>query len=323
VGTALALCAGAAGCGGDAADDEADSPPSPARPEDFPRPKGRSLADLRREIGGKGPILAPSVSELESGPNRFGFGLFDVTKAQIADAPTALYFARAGGGPARGPVPARYESLAVKAQFRSRSVASDPEAARSLYVADLKLPRPGKYEVLGAVRLDDRLVAAGNAGGALEVKRRSAVPDVGDRAPRTDTPTRTDVNGDLARIDTRQPPSSMHDVSFADVVGRRPAILLFATPSLCRSRVCGPVVDIAEEVKAKYGDRVAFVHQEIFRENEIDKGYRPQVVEWKLPTEPWVFAIDRRGMVVARMEGAFSAAELERAVKEALRGATS
>ena len=41
----------------------------------------------------------------------------------------------------------------------------------------------------------------------------------------------------------------MHDVDFADVVGKKPTVLLFATPALCQSRVCGPVVDVAEQVK--------------------------------------------------------------------------
>ena len=71
-------------------------------------------------------MLAPSVSQFEPGSNRFGFGLFDRSRAQIADVPAAVYVAPVGGGQARGPIVARYESLAVKAQFQSRSVASDP-----------------------------------------------------------------------------------------------------------------------------------------------------------------------------------------------------
>jgi len=64
---------------------------------------------------------------------------------------------------------------------------------------------------------------------------------------------------------------------------------------------------------------VRFVHQEIYNDNEVDKGFRPQVLSWKLPTEPWAFAVDRSGKVAARLEGAFSASELERAVAVALR----
>ena len=315
-----AFALGIAGCGGGDDDDAADKPPAPARPQDFPKPNGRTLAQLTKELGGEGPVLSPSVSQLRPGSNRFGFGLFDRSRAQITDAPAAVYVARAGGGKARGPIPARYESLAVEAQFQSRSVASDPDAAKSLYVADVKFDEPGRYEVLGVLRLDGRLVAAGNAGGAVTVASTSRVPAVGDRAPRVSTPTKAQVGGDIERIDTRQPPSTMHEADFADVLGKKPAILLFATPALCQSRVCGPVVDIAEQVKARRGEEAAFIHQEIFVDNEVDKGFRPQVLKWRLPTEPWVFAVDRRGRVAARIEGAFSADELERAVDAAVKG---
>jgi len=144
------------------------------------------------------------------------------------------------------------------------------------------------------------------------------VPDVGDPAPPIDTPTTDDAP--IEEIDTRTPPDGMHDVDFKDVVGKKPAVLVFATPALCQSRVCGPVVDIAEEVKARRGKEAEFIHQEIFVDNEIDKGFRPQVLRWKLPTEPWVFTVDRSGRVAARLEGAFSAKELDQAVDAAVKG---
>ena len=317
---ALVLALGGAGCGSD--DDEAaNKPPPPAKPEDFPAIRGKTLQQLRQEVNAEGPVLSPSVSELKVGTNRFGFGLFDRARAQIADAPVAVYVAPVGGGKASGPFLARFESLAVRPQFQSRLVAADPDAAKALYVAQVAFPKPGRYEVMGVARLDNRLVAATPASGPLTVSRKGSVPDIGDAAPSTHTPTEDDVGGDLEKIDTRQPPSTMHDVDFADVVGKRPVILLFATPALCRSRVCGPVVDVAEQVKARRGDDAAFVHMEIFRNNDLDQGYRPQVVEWKLPTEPWLFAVDAQGRVAARLEGAFSAEELERAVDAAVKGA--
>ena len=118
----------------------------PATPEDFPEPAGRSIAELRDKLGGGGPRLVPAVSQFEPGSNRFGFGLFDRARSQIADAPVGIYVAPEGGGPAHGPFVARYESLEVKPQFQSRSVASDPDAARSLYVARLDLPKAGRYD---------------------------------------------------------------------------------------------------------------------------------------------------------------------------------
>lgn len=316
---AFLLSVAAVGCGGGSGADRVDVPPPPAKPEDFPEANGRTLAELRKKVGDAGPVLVPSVSELSPGRNRFGFGLFDRARAQIADAPTSVYVAPAGGGRARGPFPARYESLAVRPQFLSRSVSADADAAKQLYVADVDLPRPGEWEVLGVTRLDNRLVAATPAGRPLLAKEDRPSPDVGDPAPRFHTQTATDVGGDIGSIDTREPPTTMHEVDFADVVGRKPVILLLATPALCQSRVCGPVADVAEQVKSERGDEAVFIHQEVFRDNDVSKGYRPQFNAWRVRTEPWLFAIDRDGRVAARIEGAFSAEELNEAVDAAVR----
>ena len=180
---------------------------------------------------------------------------------------------------------------------------------------------PGQYEMLGIALLDDRLVAATPATPGVNVVKPAddPVPRVGDPAPRIHTPTKEDVAGDVASIDTRIPASSMHEADFADVVGKKPVVLVFATPQLCQSRVCGPVVDIAEQVKADRGDEAEFIHMEIYRDNTIEKGFRPQVAAWRLPTEPWLFAINRKGQVVERLEGAYSADELEAALDKAVR----
>jgi hypothetical protein len=317
----LLVCALAAGgCGGDDGEQPAKNPPPEARTEQFPKAQGKTLADLRSALPEGGPVLAPTGLNFTLGDNRLGFGLFTASRAQIADAAAAVYVAPAGGGQARGPFLARYESLEVKPQFQSQSSAADPDAAKSVYVTGVPFERAGKYELLGIARLDGRLVAATSALPQITVTRDDPVPGPGDPAPRISTPTEADAGGDLESIDTRVPPSTMHEQDFADVVGNEPVVLVFATPRLCQSRVCGPVVDVAEQVKADYGDQAEFIHMEIFRDNDIQKGFRPQVAAWQLPTEPWVFTIDRNGRVAARIEGAYSARELEAAVKKALRG---
>jgi hypothetical protein len=314
------LTLGLIACGSDGGDQQMSAPPPPAQPEGFPSANGKTLQQLIAHAGQRGPILAASVSQFKPGPNRFGFALFDLARAQIARAPVALYVAPVGGGKARGPILARYEEMAVKPQFQSETVARDPESAKSLYIADVNFPKSGRYEIIGLTRLDDRIVAATPAGGPIEVRRDGPVPDVGEPAPKASTETVSDVAGDVAKLDTRVPPSTMHDVDFADVVGDKPVVLLFATAALCQSRVCGPVIDVTEQVKAEHGDDVAFVHQEIFQDNDPAKGFRPPVAAWGLPTEPWVFAVDRNGRVAARIEGAFSADELNDAIAAAKRG---
>ena len=290
-----------------------DPRPAPTAAE-FPTPNGRTLTELRRGLG-PGPVLAPSVSLLEPGQNRFAFGLFDRGRRQLADAPAAVYVERRGSGEVAGPFPARYESLDVAPEFRSQSSSGDPDSATAVYAAQASFKRPGRYSVLGVVRLDGRLAAAEPVN--VEVVRDGPVPDVGDPAPKIQTPTTGQGGGDVSEIETRVPPGTMHEQNFADVVGRRPVALLFATPALCRSRVCGPVADVTEEVKARYDGDAAFVHMEIYENNRVEDGFRPQVAAYKLPTEPWLFTVDRRGRIAARIEGAFGARELEEALAKA------
>jgi hypothetical protein len=314
----LACALVAAGCGDDEGGERADRPPPEARPDQFPSAEGKTLAQLYKELPAGGPVLAPALDHFVAGRNRYAFGLFTAARAQIPDAAAAVYIARAGGGEAQGPFVARYESLEVDTQFRSRTSGSDPDAAKTLYVTELPLNRPGRYEVLGMARLDGRLVAAASARPVITVKTEDFVPQVGERPPMIHTPTEADVGGDLEQIDTRVPPSSMHETDFADVIGKEPVVLTFATPLLCQSRVCGPVVDVVEQVKAQFEGEAEFIHMEVYNENEIRKGYRPQLTAFRLPTEPWTFTFDSDGRVAARLEGAFSAEELDAAVKKAV-----
>jgi hypothetical protein len=283
----------------------------------FPKVRGRTMTQLAANIQA-GPVLAPSVSLLVPGKNRFGFGLFDRSRKQITDAPGALYIARTEDSRAYGPYVARWESLEVKGHYLSKTVATDPDAAKTLYVADVPFKKPGKYVVLGLFRLDNRLVGAGTT---VQVVKGSNVPKVGDPAPKIDTPTKASVGGDVSKIDTREPPDDMHDTNVADALGKKPIVLLFATPALCQSRVCGPVVDIAEQVRhARSKDDVAWVHMEIYNNNTVNDGYRPQFLRYHLPGEPWLFTINRKGKIAAEIEGAFSAAELNKAVDAAAKG---
>jgi hypothetical protein len=323
---ALAPVLAACGGGDDGGAGEGDSAPAPSASE-FPSPKGKSMMQLREGLG-PGPVLAPTVAQLVPGRQRYAFALFTTARKQISGVPVALYVQRSGSTKTLGPFPARDMSLKVDPSYESENVARDPDAAKSLYVADIDFPKkPGTFAVMGVAKLDGRLVATDPIG--ARVLAKDPVPDIGDPAPPIDTPTTDDAA--IEEIDTRTPPDDMHEVNFKDVVGEKPAVLLFATPALCQSRVCGPVVDIAEQVQAEAKGDVAFIHMEVYRDNTIKPGclegtrpeeqcLRPQVLAYKLQTEPWAFAVNADGKVAARLEGAYSKSELERAVKAASGG---
>lgn len=312
----MGAAAFAAGCGSGGGSDTAAAPAQPkptAAVEDFPKASGMTLGELRQRYQ-EGPGFAPSTSLLEPGSNRMGFALYDNAQKQLAGAAVALYAARPDGTGLRGPFVARSESMAVKPQFRSRQAAEDPDGAKNIYVSTLHLPTRGKFVLMGLARLDGRLVST--SAYAMTVGPKGAhPPGVGDKATLIHTQTPADVGGDIAKIDTRVPPAEdLLQTDFADVLGRKPIVLTFATPQLCQSRVCGPVVDVVEQARASVGDKVAFVHQEVYNDNQVDKGIRPQLVAYHLATEPWTFVIDRRGIITSRFEGALSVGELERAI---------
>ena len=309
------LAVASAGCGGGS--DPATVADRPAPPAaDFPSTDGKDLQQLVQGVqSAQDIVVAPTQKVFEPGENRFGFGVFDVGGDAIPDAEVALYVAPHEGGPAAGPYPARAESLEVDSQFESQTTAQDPDAAHVVYVTDVKLGHPGPWDVVAMVRQGDAVQAT--ALPTVQVGGHTNIPNVGERPPAIHTPTVEDVGGDVAKIDTRAPHDDMHDVDFADVLGKQPVVLVFATPALCQSRVCGPVVDVEEEVKSEFSDQgVDFIHMEVYNDNDPNKGLRPQMTAFHLPTEPWAFVVGADGRVSTRIEGAFGATELRAAVQK-------
>jgi hypothetical protein len=77
-------------------------------------------------------------------------------------------------------------------------------------------------------------------------------------------------------------------------------------------------VDIAAQLKQRYGDRMEFIHQEVYVDNDPSKGLREPLVRYGLPTEPWLFTIRRDGTIAARLEGSFGLRAFEDAIRAAL-----
>jgi hypothetical protein len=78
------------------------------------------------------------------------------------------------------------------------------------------------------------------------------------------------------------------------------------------------VVDVALQLRSRYGDRVEFIHQEVYTDNDPAKGVRKPLQEFGLPTEPWLFVVDGDGRITARLEGSFGLDAFEQALKTAL-----
>ena len=186
-----------------------------------------------------------------------------------------------------------------------------------MYESQVPFRKPGDYAVLVVTQTGNTYVAAPTQV-KVKTKLQDQVPDVGEQAPKVATDTLESVKGNEELLDTRVPPSDMHAESFDQVVGKKPVALLFATPQLCQSRVCGPVTDVALQLKSQYGDRVEFIHQEVYEDNDPQQGVRRPLQEFRLPSEPWLFMVGADGRITARLEGSFGLNAFENALETGL-----
>ena len=284
---------------------------------DFPSSKGKTLQELADGMAA-GPSLAMASSVFTTpSPTRMAFGMIGADGTPVYG-PTAIYVAPTPGDPAIGPFVAPADVLLTDPRYRSKQAATTQDPFVAVYGADVKFPKKGKYAVLATTKKPDGTLTG--ATGQVDVSTEGAdpIPRVGDKAPKVHTETLESAGGDITKIDTRDPPSDMHKVDFADVVGKKPVALLFSTPQLCQSRVCGPVTDMELQMQSKYGDKMDFIHQEVWQDNDINKGLRKPLQEFNLPTEPWLFVVDKNGKITARLEGSIGVQQFEDAVKSGL-----
>lgn len=283
---------------------------------DFPATRGRTLRQLANVEGTAGPDLGMASSVFTVGQDRVAFGMID-GRSGFVYGKTAIYVAPGPDKSAQGPFPAPADILVTEGRYRSKQAATEADPFAAVYAAQVPFRKPGTYSILAVTQANGKNLAAS---GQIKViaGRDDRIPGVGDRPPKVTTDTLGSARGDVASIDTRVPPSDMHAKSFADVVGRKPVALVFATPQLCQSRVCGPVVDVALQMKATYGDRFEFIHQEVYEKNDPKQGLREPLRRFNLRTEPWLFVVNRQGRITARLEGSIGVHAFEQALKSAL-----
>jgi hypothetical protein len=295
-------CLLAAGCGG-SGNDTTTTVADPGG--------GMTLEELWRAPGDDVAIVSGTANH-EPGDVRVSFLVVDA-EGQVVTLPTARVWV-ADGLDAQPFLEssAKLERIGVPG--------GDVADASHIYVAQLRLDHPGKYWLLaepegGATKVQ----ALGN----VIVATKDPVPDIGDPAIASDTPTIASTRGDFSLLTTRTPPDeSLLEHSIADSLQAKvPFVVTFSTPKFCSSRTCGPVLDVVEEVaRRSAADDVRFIHVEVFEGNDPAKGYNRWMQEWGLPTEPWTFLVDHTGKIVERYEGPVSVNELEQAVREKLHG---
>jgi hypothetical protein len=199
------------------------------------------------------------------------------------------------------------------------------ENERGFYVASVTFPEAGDW---GA---EFTTTAAGEAPEKVrmtfEVATSTSVVRVGDPAPASETPTAASVGGELARISTdKSPDPAFYQLSVKDALAAgNPVVLIFATPKFCASAQCGPTLDRVKPLATEF-PTVTFINAEPYELAYKDGGLQPvldtggslkptrAVFEWGILSEPWVFVVDRKGIVTGSFEGVLGIDELRAAV---------
>jgi hypothetical protein len=191
---------------------------------------------------------------------------------------------------------------------------------RGVYVATVTFPEAGTYgaefttSVAGGPAVTIRTT--------FSVDSTTSLVRIGQQAPSTKTPTATDAGGDLSHIssDTTPDPAFYKTSEDQALASHQAFVLIFATPKFCQSAQCGPTLDRIKPFVAKY-PTVDFIHVEPY-ELQLQGGALQPVMTnnaltptsvsnaWGLSSEPWVFVVDRQGIVRGSFGLIFSDAEL-------------
>jgi hypothetical protein len=309
---ALALAGLAAGCGnsGGSASAGAETLASQTAEQTTEAPPG-SIQALLEEKPGADVALVFGSSDFAIGDNRVTF-LVVKPDGALLDAARANVYAAPGNLDSKPTLEATAENI----QVGIADVASDGSDfdVSSVWVTHLSLDQPGVYSLL--VEPDGTSL---QAVGQIEVRDKTSVPEIGSKAPPSDTPTLED--GFPEDLTTATPPDTelLRYSVLQSIEDHVPFVVTFATPKYCQSRVCGPVVNVVDTVRRRLeGSGVRFIHVEIYQDNDPGQGFNRWVGEWNLPTEPYTFLVDGNGVVQAKFEGLVTVDELEQAVRDAL-----
>lgn len=270
-GTALAACGGAA-----------TSTTGESGPSTSADPATAAIRAVAPDAEASLAVVAATFEQLVDQPNPFVFGLFTQEQEPIEDVAAQVYAIPPGGDPI-GPWTA--------------SAAETDLQPGGLYRADAGFEATGVHEVV-VVTGDGR---AGTVAIDVRDAQSSQLPAPGAQAQAVATPTVDDPLG-YDTLCTRTPePCGMHEISLdAALAGDATVVLLFATPAFCQTAVCGPTVDVLEQVRSDY-DGVTFIHCEIFSDDGATVG--DPVAAWGLPTEPWMFVLNTDDRIVRRADG--------------------
>jgi len=202
---------------------------------------------------------------------------------------------------------------------------ANPSEGLGVYAAEaVRFDVPGFWGVRVKATIGGKAISA-NA--PFEVVAESQLPFPGAPAPRTEHPIVGAAGVDPIELDSRAkdgqpvPDTNLHSTTVAAALAAgKPTVVVVSTPVYCVSRFCGPITDTAARLADRFGDKVAFVHLEVWKDFE-KKLVNPAAKEWISPRngvgdtqEPWIFLVGSDGIVKQRIDNVVGDAAFEAAV---------
>lgn len=188
---------------------------------------------------------------------------------------------------------------------------------RAYLPVEVTFPEVGIYD-LAATYEGNKLTSTVQAVDPSTVK----LPQVGSPLPSAQTPTTEDHRG-VEPLCTRDPICPFHSVSLADALSAgRPTLLLVSTPRYCQIAICGPVLEELIEAASGRSD-IAVIHHEVYANPEAvdsisEATLAPLLGTYGMTFEPSLFATNRDGTLVSRLDMVYDAEELSKAIEAAL-----
>lgn len=184
------------------------------------------------------------------------------------------------------------------------------------WVAYPTLPSPGFWGITAEVVLADGTAVTSQF--TIEAKAVSDAVAVGDLAPLSQNRTLA-TEPDINKLSSgNDPDPAFYQLTVADAVANgKPTVVGFITPGLCETRWCTPVLNSVTAVRNAVGDAANFIHIEVYGDFQA-LTYVPEMAEWGLQTEPYVFVLDGAGRVTASLAGPVSPRELQQALDKVL-----
>lgn len=171
------------------------------------------------------------------------------------------------------------------------------------------IAEPGFWAVATRLTLDDGTVYT--PGFVVEILEETASLPLNSDAPPSQNKT-IHSEPDLTKLSSGgEPNPALYQMTVAEALEtERPTVVGFITPGLCQTRWCGPTLESVAALQNEMGDVANFIHVEVYDDFQ-ELTLVPEMAEWGLLTEPWIFVLDENGRIVAKLGGPVSPRELQ------------